>query len=215
MTLNSRLVNLAATAHKLVELGMMRGVSPSVSLRWEDVCYLSPVGARMDRLSVADFISLRIDGVNTWQMQRVSSSYAMHLACYRARADTATVLCLQPPHCIALGCAGLSIPAITPDFYMAFGAEIPLLPYHALSTQELADGVGQLIGTHEAVLLQNQGLVLVAASTDEAYARSLLTEEAARIVLLAHAATGACSSLTATQMEELEQMRDKHGTSPA
>ena len=86
MTLNSRLVNLAATAHKLVELGMMRGVSPSVSLRWEDVCYLSPAGARMDRLSVADFISLKIDGVNTWQLQRVSSSYAIHLACYRARA---------------------------------------------------------------------------------------------------------------------------------
>ena len=139
MTLNSRLVNLAATAHKLVELGMMRGVSPSVSLRWEDVCYLSPAGARMDRLSAADFISLKIDGVNTWQLQRASSSYAIHLACYRARPDAATVLCLQPPHCIALGCAGLSIPAITPDFYLAFGAEIPLLPYHALASQELAE----------------------------------------------------------------------------
>ena len=157
MTLNSRLVNLAATAHKLVELGMMRGVSPSVSLRWEDVCYLSPAGARMDRLSAADFISLKIDGVNTWQLQRASSSYAIHLACYRARPDAATVLCLQPPHCIALGCAGLSIPAITPDFYLAFGAEIPLLPYHALASQELADGIGQLIVTHEAVLLQEPG----------------------------------------------------------
>ena len=84
-----------------------------------------------------------------------------------------------------------------------------------MATQELADGVGQLIGTHEAVLLQNQGLALVAASTDEAFARSLLLEEAARIVLLAHAATGACSFLTAIQMEELEHMRDKYGMSPA
>ena len=214
MTLNSRLVNLAATAHKLVELGMMRGVSPSVSLRWEDVCYLSPAGARMDRLSVADFISLKIDGGNTWQLQRASSSHAMHLACYRARPDAATVMCLQPPHCIALGCAGLSIPVITPDFYLALGAEIPLLPYHALASQELADAIGQLIVTHEAVLLQNQGLALVAASTDEAFARCLLIEEAARIVLLAHAATGACSTLTATQIAELEQLRDKYGTSP-
>ena len=214
MTLNSRLVNLAATAHKLVELGMMRGVSPSVSLRWEDMCYLSPAGARMDRLSAADFISLKIDGVNTWQLQRTSSSYAIHLACYRARPDAATVLCLQPPQCIALGCAGLSIPAITPDFYLAFGAEIPLLPYYALATQELADGVGQLIGIHEAVLLQNQGLALVAASTDEAFARCLLIEEAARIVLLAHAATGACSSLTSAQIEELERLRGKYGAPP-
>ena len=207
MALESRLLNLAATAHKLVNLGMIHGLSASVSLRWEDACYLSPAGAWMDRLSAADFISLKIAGGNTWQLQRASPSYALHLACYRARPDAATVLCLQPPHCVALGCAGLTIRAMTPDFYFELGAEIPLLPYLALATQALADGVGQVIATHQAVLLQNQGLVLVAPSTDEAFARSLLVEDAARIVLLAHAATGACATLTEAQIEELEPLR--------
>jgi L-fuculose-phosphate aldolase len=215
MTLESRLVNLAATAHKLVELGLLNRLSGSVSLRWLEFCYLSPAGARLDRLSAADFIALNIYGVNTWQLQRASSSYALHLACCRARPDAGTVLCLQPPHCLALGCAGLTLPALTPDVYLALGAEVPLLPYLASATQALADGVGQLIAMHEAVLLQNQGMVLVAPSTDEAFARSLLAEETARIVLLARSATGACSSLTAAQIEELDRLHGRSQPSPA
>lgn len=213
MTLESRLVNLAATAHKLVELGLLHRTSGSVSLRWLEFCYISPAGARLDRLSAADFIALDIGGHNTWQVQRASSAYALHLACYRMHPDAATVLLLQPVHCIALGCAGLSMPAITPEFYLAFGAEVPLLTYSASTSPQLVEGVSALIAEHEAVLLQNQGLVLVAPTTDEAFAKSLLLEETARIIVLARAATGACSSLTTEQMEELGPLRRGHAAS--
>lgn len=209
MTLESRLVNLAATAHKLVDAGIITPLGGSVSLRWEDVCYLSPIGARMERLSAADFIALKIAGGNTWQLQRASSHHPTHLACYRARPDAATVMILQPAHCIALGCAGLSLGALTPTSYLTLGAAVPLLPYLALASEALGDAVGQLIVAHEAVLLQNQGLVLVASSTDEAFAKSLLVEEIARITLLAHAATGACATLSDAQIEELESLRGR------
>lgn len=209
MSLDSRLVNLAATGRKLVEHGLVRGAGGSVSLRWQDVCYISPASARLDRLSAADFIALHIASGNTWQLQRASDEHAMHLACYRARTDATTVLNVQAPHCIALGCAGLSIPAITPDFYLAVGVAVPLLPYLAPATQALADAVGQLIADHDAVLLQNQGLVLTASSTDEAFANVLRVEEAAQIVLQAHAAGGKCSVLSAAQIEELETLPGK------
>lgn len=203
MSLDSRLVNLAAVARRLVENGFVHGAAGSVSLRWEERCYISPAGARLDRLSAADFLPMFIEGQNTWQVARASSEHALHLACYRARPDVQTVLRIQPPHCLALGCAGLGIGAISPDFYLALGAEVPLLPYNTATTQVLADAVGQAIAEHDAVLLRNQGLVLVAASSDEALLRSQVVEEAARIVLQAHAATGTCSVLTAEQMEEL------------
>ena len=206
MSLDSRLVNLAAVARKLVEGGFVRGVGGSVSLRWEERCYISPAGARLDRLSGGDFIPLAIGGQNSWQLPRASSEHALHLACYRARPDAQTVLRIQPPHCLALGCAGLGIGAISPDFYLAVGAEVPLLPYLTPTTQALADAVGQAIAGHDAVLLRNIGLALVAASSDEALLHSQVVEQAAHQVLLAHAATGTCSTLTAEQMEELEQV---------
>ncbi len=203
MSLDSRLVNLAAVARKLVEVGFVRGAAGSVSLRWEERCYISPAGARLDRLSAADFLPMFIEGQNTWQVARASSEHALHLACYRARTDVQTVLRIQPPYCLALGCAGLSLGAISPDFYLAMGAAVPLLPYIPPATQTLADAVGQAIAQHNAVLLRNHGLALVAASSDEAMQRSQIIEEAAQIVLLAHAATGSCSFLTKEQIDEL------------
>lgn len=206
MSLEARLVNLAAAGRQLVETGLVWGAGGNLSLRWDDMCYITQAGARLDHLSAADFVPLRIDGVNTWQLERASSEHAIHLACYRIRPDAATVFHIHPPNCLALGCAGLSLPAITPDLYLAVGAPVPLIPYMTPTTQPLTDAVSDLIVDHDAVLLRNHGLILVAASTQEALEHSLALEQAARIVLLAHAATGACSALTPAQIEELEQV---------
>ena len=82
----------------------------------------------------------------------------------------------------------MSIPAITPDFYLAIGPQAPLLPYITPTTQALADAVAAQVVDHDAILLRNHGLVVVADSTDSALRKVLLVEEVARIVLLAHAA---------------------------
>ncbi len=205
MSLDSRLVNLAAVAHKLAEGGLVRTTSGSVSLRWQDQCYISPADARLERLSAADFIPLSVAGPNTWQLARASADHMLHLVCYRARPDAQVVLLIHPPNCIALGCAGLGLGALTPDFYRAVGAAVPLLPYFTPGSQSLADVVAEQIVAHKAVLLRNSGLLLAAGSSDEALLHSQMVEEAARAVLLAHAATGSCSFLTAQQIEELEQ----------
>ena len=210
MTLDSRLVNLAATGHTLVANNFVRGSGGNISLRWDELCYISPIGARLDRLTSADFVPLNLRAQNTWQLQRASGEHALHLACYRARPDVATIFHVQPPNCVALGCAGLSIPAITPDFYLAVGAKVPLLPYITPTTQDLADAVAALIVDHEAVLLRNYGLIVVAESTESALSKVLLVEEAARIVVLAHAATGQCSALAAEEIAELERVTGKH-----
>jgi L-fuculose-phosphate aldolase len=210
MTLESRLVNLAAAGRQLVEHALVRGACGNISLRWQDLCYISPAGARLDRLSAADFVPLHIAGHNTWQLQRASAAYLMHLACYRARPEVATVFHIHPPNCVALGCAGLAIPPITPDLYLAVGPGVPLLPYMTPTTQALADAAGQVLTGRDAVLLRNNGLLLAAASTDEALLHSLIIEEAARIALLAHAATGSCSFLTDEQIEELERVTGRY-----
>ena len=81
ISLEARLVNLAAAGRQLVETGLVWGAGGNLSLRWDDMCYITQAGARLDHLSAADFVPLRIDGVNTWQLQRASSEHAIHLAC--------------------------------------------------------------------------------------------------------------------------------------
>ena len=60
MTLDSRLVNLAATGRTLLQSGLVRGSGGNISLRWDELCYISPAGARLDRLTSADFVPLNV-----------------------------------------------------------------------------------------------------------------------------------------------------------
>lgn len=205
MSLDSRLVNLAAVGRKLVEAGFVRDANGSVSLRWEDQCYISPAGARLDRLSAADFIPLSLQAPQSWQLARASRDHRVHLACYRARADAQIALLIHPPNCIALGCAGLSLGAISPEFVLTVGAQTPLLPYFSPGSPELTDAVTEQIVHQGVLLLRNQGALVTATDSEEALLRSQVVEEAARMVLLAYAAGGSCSFLTAEQVEELEQ----------
>ncbi len=85
-----------------------------------------------------------------------------------------------------------------------------MLPYITPTTQELADAVGALVIDHDAVLLRNHGLLVVADSTDSALSKVLLVEEVARIVLLAYAARGECSALTPEQIDELERTTGRY-----
>ena len=214
MSFDSQLLSLAAMARRLVEHGLVRGPGGNVSMRWQDLCYITPTGAWLDRLGSADFVPLNINRENPWQLQRASSEYAMHLACYRARPQIEAVVHVHPPNCVALGCAGLSIKAITPDFYLAVGAEVPLLPYITPTTQELADAVGHLMVDHDAVLLRNHGLILAAANIEDALAHSLLVEETARMILLAHAATGTCSFIDRDQLDHMERTTGRYYRQP-
>ncbi|MFZ2488449.1 MAG: class II aldolase/adducin family protein [Anaerolineae bacterium] len=205
MTLNSRLVNLAGLARQLVESALVSPIGGSVSLRWEDQCYISPREARLDRLSAADFIPLKVeDGPNSWQIQRASAVYPDHLACYHTRPDAATVLHLQLTNSTALGCAGLELGALTPDFYRVVGPAVPLLPYLPPGSSQSAEAIGTAIAGHNAVLLRNQGIVVISSSSDEAFVRCQVIEKAAHVVLWAHAATGNCSFLSPQQMAELD-----------
>jgi len=150
-------------------------------------------------------VPLNINGENTWQLQRASSESRLHLACYQARAGVGAVFHVRPPNCLALGCAGLELRAITPGFHLAVGEKVPLLPYITPTTQQLADAVGKLVEEHDAVLLRNNGLVLTAADPEAALAHILTVEEAARVVLLAQAASGSCSYLSAADIKDLER----------
>lgn len=205
MTLNSRLVNLAGLARQLVESALATPVSGSISLRWEDQCYISPRESRLDRLSAADFIPMSIEaGPNSWQVERASAAHPDHLACYRARPDVATVLHLQLSNSTALGCAGLELGVLTPDFYRAVGPAVPLLPYLPPGSPELTEAIRAAITGCNAVLLRNQGIIIIGSSSDEAFVRCQVIEKAANTMLWAHAATGSCSFLSSEQLAALD-----------
>lgn len=198
MTLNSRLVNLASLARQMVESGLLLAYGGSISLRWQDDVYISPRQARLDRIASGDFIRLDLHSDNSWRLAQVAPEHAVHLTGYRARADVFTVFHLALPHCVALGCAGLGIEVLTPSYRQIVGSAAPLLAASSEDETAMLSAVSQTLVAHNALLLPNQGVLVVAASSDEALLRAQAVEQAAHITLLALAAAGQCRGLAAS-----------------
>ena len=131
----------------------------------------------------------------------------MHLAVYRARPDVAAIVHTHPPVTIGVISAGhAEIPFMFPD-QVALVGKAPLLDYVTPCTQELADAAAAAMREPDitALLLQNHGLITIGHNLKEAYYRSELIEDAARIYWIA-ATVGTPRILTAGEADVIRNL---------
>ncbi len=121
---------------------------------------------------------------------RPSSELFMHLEAYRQRADTHAVIHAHPPMAIACTVAALSLAGcVLPEVMYHLGS-IPTAPYATPGTNEGAASVRELVRHHDALLLDRHGSLTLGDSPLTALMRLEWVEQAARIMLAAHSATG-------------------------
>jgi L-fuculose-phosphate aldolase len=191
----------------LVAQGMVLGRGGNLSVRVDDTIYVTARGAALDRLTAHDFVAVEVATARVVGNGRPSSELPMHLAAYETDAGTRAVVHTHPPHAIACGIVGLALPALTPDFYVYLGDIVPLLPYLPPGSPALRAAVADALETATSVLLQNHGLLAVGRSVDEAFLRTGLVEETARILLAAHATGRPIHTLSADDRAALKAVR--------
>ena len=113
---------------------------------------------------------------------------------------------LHSTHATALSCLTDvdpedCIPPVTPYVVMRVG-RVPLVPYLRPGSPDVAALVAARASDHPAMLLQNHGPVVAAASLDAAVYAIEELEEAARLALLTRGM--AVRTLDAAQIAELE-----------
>jgi L-fuculose-phosphate aldolase len=146
--------------------------------------------------------------------RKVFSEFALHLACYRARADIRFVLHAHPPTATGWAVAGESFfdPPFLAEPVVSLGASIPLVPYAApgSGTSDLEHALSGC----DAVLLGNHGVLTVGKDAEQAFLRMELVEHLARIALVARQVGGA-RPIPAADVEKLVAARVKAGLAPA
>jgi L-fuculose-phosphate aldolase len=78
--------------------------------------------------------------------------------------------------------AGRPIPCAIEELELYVGGDVPVTAYHRTGSAALGDAVAALLGDRAAALLANHGLVVVAATPDEALGLTKLVDRAARIM---------------------------------
>jgi L-fuculose-phosphate aldolase len=115
----------------------------------------------------------------------------LHLTVYANRPDVQAVVHAHPPAATGIACAGsrlLERPFIA-EAVVSLGAVIPTVPF-ALPGREACAALAAYVGSYDAVLMANHGVIAWGADLEQAYLRLELVEHLAQIALQAERAGG-------------------------
>jgi len=205
MTEAEACVAVVRWGRSLFERGLTSGSSGNISVRLDGGFLATPTNSCLgfldpDRLSRLDAEGAARDG------DPPTKELSLHLAFYAGRPKAGAVVHLHSTHATALSCLADvdpedCIPPLTPYVVMRVG-RVPLVPYRRPGSPDVAALVAARASDHPAMLLQNHGPVVAAASLDAAVYAIEELEEAARLALLTRGM--AVRTLDAAQIAELE-----------
>jgi L-fuculose-phosphate aldolase len=202
-------------AKQMVESGLVTGTSGNVSVRTpEGEILITPSGIGYGSMEPKDVVLVDLEKHVLEGSLVPSSETPMHTGIYRVRPEVDAVVHTHSPYATTLACLGWEIP---PVHYMLTALSedglIPLAPYATYGTEELAGYAGEALGeTRNACLLQNHGAITVGESAEEAFSRTVILEEMARIYYQTRL-VGEPILLTPEQVEEVANKISGYGRS--
>ncbi|MBW2356779.1 MAG: class II aldolase/adducin family protein, partial [Deltaproteobacteria bacterium] len=173
---------------------------------------VSPSAVAYDRLTAGNVAVVDLEGRRVEGALAPSSELPFHLALYRHRPDVAAVVHTHSVYATTLACLHWEIPAV--HYLVGFaGPKVPLAPYATYGTEALARGVVDAIGSANAVLLANHGMIAVGADLDKAFAVAEEIELVARIYYQAKA-VGTPRILPDDEMRRVVERFKSYGKAP-
>ena len=167
---------------------------------------VTPTGVCKGHLAPRDLLVTDPSGAVIYGSGQPSSEILMHLLFYTLRPDVHAVCHAHPPTATGFAAAGRALEEpVLPEVIMDLG-QIPLAPYATPGTWELCKSLEPLIPKHDAILLENHGVVTCGQDLTTAYHRMETVEHFARILLTAES-LGGPHLLTRADLEKLSAAR--------
>lgn len=150
-----------------------------------DQILLTPSGACKGHLSAEQLLVIDLTGVVVSGGGTPSSEMQMHLLYYRERPEVGAVCHAHPPTATGFAAAGRALDKpVLPEVVISLGT-IPLAPYGTPGRWDLCAGLQPLIAEHDAILLENHGVVTCGQDLTTAYRRLEIVERFAQVLLTA------------------------------
>ena len=175
---------------------------------------VTPAGTCKGMLAPEDLLITDLNGRVIAGAGRPSSEMQMHLLFYHSRPDVRAICHAHPPIATGFAAAGRALEeAVLPEVVMDLGA-IPLAPYGTPGTMELSARLEPLVHTHDAILLENHGVVTCGRDLTIAYHRMETVEHFAQVMWTAET-LGGPHLLSRAEVERLLASRAHDGISSA
>lgn len=199
---------LCRYARKTVAGKLVVGPGGNISARQDGKMYLSPSGFALDEILPGQWVEVDIStGEIAEGSLRPSSEVLMHLYAYRANPGIGAIVHTHPPYCIAFTLVERELPVMFPD-QAALVGRTAYVDYVLPTTDRLADAVVAKVNEASTILLGNHGLVTTGRNLREAYYRTEVVEESAKIYLIASAVREP-KVLTKAEYEEIASLESE------
>ncbi|RLB69604.1 MAG: L-fuculose-phosphate aldolase [Deltaproteobacteria bacterium] len=191
---------------KMIRSGLTTGSGGNLSILSpaDNLIAISPSGIDYHDVTVADVVVVDRAGKIVEGDCKPSSELGFHLALYAARSEITAVVHTHSVYATTLACLHWELPAV--HYLVAFsGDKVPLAPYATFGTDELAKNIIESIGSYNAVLLANHGLVAVASDMKNCFN---VAEEIELVARIYYQATSVGQPVL-VGAEEMERVVDK------
>lgn len=175
-------IALKAQGERLMPLTM-----GNFSIRDKETGYIciTPSGMDYSLLKPEDIVVVDLRGNAIDGDRRPSIETQLHYRTYAKRQDVMGICHTHSSFATAWACCGKEIPVIVAELAGMIGGPVQCAPYAPMGTVELADIVSDSLGSRNAILMENHGMLAVGESIEKAYANAVIVEEAAKVTLYA------------------------------
>jgi L-fuculose-phosphate aldolase len=201
---------IAEIGRWLYRNGFVTSYDGNISFRLDNHRILStPTTICKGMMEPEDLVICDYEGKKISGRRNVTSEIAMHLLIYRRRPDAHAVVHAHPPTATGYAAAGLSLnKALVSEVVLALGC-IPLAGYGTPGTPELTAALEPLVGSHDAILMANHGVVTFAPDLQRAYFKMETVEHFAKISLVTEL-LGRQVLLSGAEVDKLLAARQKY-----
>ncbi len=194
---------------KMLLTGLVKGTGGNISLCNADKTLLaiSPTGVSYIDMQPEDITVTNLEGVQVDGKLAPSSEIAFHLALVNQRPDIFAVVHTHSDYATTMACLRWELPAV---HYLigSAGLSVPVAPYATFGTQTLAENICQTIGSGNAVLLANHGLITVGPNLKKAFSTAEMVEYVSRLYITARSV----GEPVILSDQEMQDVLDKFGT---
>ncbi|CAM3091742.1 Putative L-ribulose-5-phosphate 4-epimerase [Prescottella defluvii] len=195
--------SVAETARQVAARGLVLGSAGNVSARDGDAVAVTASGVHLSDATVDDVTVVDLDGHVIKGALRPTTELEMHLGIYRSTSNSSVV------HAHSMSTVALSLVAdeLPPVHYqqLLLGGAIPVVPFAAFGSEQLATSTVAALAHHNAVILAHHGSVTVGQSPTEALDRIVLLEWLCEVYLRA-AAVQQPRALTPADLQAVIEM---------
>ena len=194
----------------LSRLGFTPGTSGNLSVRLDaQRLLLTPTGISKGLIKSADMVIADMDGRLLAGTRKVTSEISMHLAIYRQRPDVGAVVHSHPPVATAFACSGRGLNEVLCQEAVMTVGTVPLALYATTGTAEVAASMLPFVGSHDAILLENHGLVSYGSNLLEAFMKMETVEHVAQVALVAHQ-LGSARPLGRDRIQQIQRAKARY-----